>query len=84
MSREESLSADRQILDVGCGNGLFFDKLQRFGKVAGIEPDEQLVDPDGPHAGQIHTGFLDPSYHPRQPRHSSRPGTCYVPEDAWS
>ncbi|MFP6752897.1 MAG: hypothetical protein VB855_14545, partial [Pirellulaceae bacterium] len=67
MSREESLSADRQILDVGCGNGLFFDKLQRFGKVAGIEPDEQLVDPDGPHAGQIHTGFLDASYHSPQP-----------------
>ncbi len=67
MFREESLSADRQILDVGCGNGLFFDKLQRFGKVAGIEPDEQLVDPDGPHAGQIHTGFLDASYHSPQP-----------------
>jgi len=67
MSREESLPGDRQILDVGCGNGLFFDKLQRFGNVAGIEPDEQLVDPDGPHAGQIHTGFLDASYHPPQP-----------------
>ena len=43
ISREESLAADRQILDVGCGNGLFFDKLQRFGKVAGIEPDEILM-----------------------------------------
>ncbi len=63
----EGETPDRQILDVGCGNGLFFDKLQRFGNVAGIEPDEQLVDPEGPHAGQIHSGFLDASYHPPKP-----------------
>jgi len=33
----------RRILDVGCGDGLFFDRLQRFGQVEGIEPDASLV-----------------------------------------
>ena len=28
-----------RILDVGCGAGLFFDALQRFGEVEGIESD---------------------------------------------
>jgi SAM-dependent methyltransferase len=28
-----------QILDVGCGGGLFFDRLADFGDVEGIEPD---------------------------------------------
>ncbi len=63
----EGKTPDRQILDVGCGNGLFFEKLAHFGDVSGIEPDEQLVDPEGPHAGQIHSGFLDASYHPPKP-----------------
>ena len=33
----------RRILDVGCGDGLFFDRLQKFGQVEGIEPDASLV-----------------------------------------
>ncbi len=32
-----------QILDVGCGNGLFFPALRRFGAVEGIEPEGRLV-----------------------------------------
>ena len=32
-----------RILDVGCGDGLFFESLSRFGEVEGIEPDATLV-----------------------------------------
>ncbi len=33
----------RRILDVGCGDGLFFDALGRFGEVDGLEPDDSLL-----------------------------------------
>ena len=33
----------RRILDVGCGDGLFFEQLSRFGEVDGLEPDAALV-----------------------------------------
>jgi SAM-dependent methyltransferase len=33
----------RRILDVGCGDGLFFERLERFGEVEGLEPDARLV-----------------------------------------
>lgn len=33
----------RRILDVGCGDGLFFASLARFGDVYGVEPDASLV-----------------------------------------
>lgn len=32
-----------RILDVGCGDGLFFDRLRRFGHVEGLEPDRGLI-----------------------------------------
>lgn len=31
------------LLDIGCGDGLFFDALARFGEVEGIEPDATLL-----------------------------------------
>jgi 2-polyprenyl-3-methyl-5-hydroxy-6-metoxy-1,4-benzoquinol methylase len=31
-----------RILDVGCGSGLFFDRLQEFGEVRGVEADLSL------------------------------------------
>lgn len=33
----------RRILDVGCGDGLFFEQLEKFGRVEGLEPDPALV-----------------------------------------
>lgn len=33
----------QRILDVGCGDGLFFEELERFGHVEGLEPDATLV-----------------------------------------
>lgn len=49
------------ILDVGCGDALFFDRLDRFGDVHGIEPDESLLS-DGPWRSRIHLGTLDAQY----------------------
>ena len=53
----------QSILDVGCGDALFFDRLGRFGSVWGVEPDGQMVDPNGKHRDRIHVGSLD-SFHP--------------------
>ena len=51
--------------DFGCGDGLFFEVLQRFGqeRPRGFEPDQSLLDPAGPWFDRIATGSLvdDPS-----------------------
>jgi SAM-dependent methyltransferase len=53
-----------RILDVGCGDGLLFDRLQAFGRVEGVEPDQALLDPAGPHRGAIHVGPFDDRFRP--------------------
>ncbi len=51
----------RRILDVGCGDGLFFEKLGRFGEVEGLEPDASLVlDPRW--RSKIRVGSLGPGF----------------------
>lgn len=52
------------ILDVGCGNGLFFDDLAAFGQVWGIEPDAGLVAADGPYRARIAVRGFDSSFLP--------------------
>ena len=47
------------ILDIGCGAGLFFDALARFGCVEGIESDHTAVQQSGRWRGRIHNGQLD-------------------------
>ena len=54
----------RTILDVGCGNGLFFDRLSEFGEVEGVEPSAELVDPHSPHAARIYVGPFDATFQP--------------------
>src|SRR4029079_6109803 len=54
-----------RILDVGCGDGLFFDALQRFGDVTGIEADETTLGERNPWADRIVVGELDESFVPR-------------------
>lgn len=54
------------ILDIGCGDGLFFDQLRRFGEVAGLEADEQIVDPVGQWRDRIHVGRFDDTFQPQQ------------------
>ncbi len=49
----------KRILDVGCGDGLFFDRLLRFGDVEGVESDEALVSQSGPHRSRIHIGRFE-------------------------
>jgi SAM-dependent methyltransferase len=56
------------ILDVGCGDALFFERLARFGHVEGVEPDASLLTPDGPYRDHIHVGPFDASF---------RPSRCY-------
>ena len=48
------------ILDVGCGDGLFWPYLDTLGEVEGIEPDASLVAADSPFRQRIELcGFLD-------------------------
>jgi SAM-dependent methyltransferase len=54
------------ILDVGCGDGLFFDSLARFGEVWGVESDESLVPADSRHRARIHLGSFDSTFEPRR------------------
>jgi SAM-dependent methyltransferase len=42
------------ILDIGCGDGLFFGRLKEFGEVEGIEPSPELVSPDNADRYRIH------------------------------
>ena len=58
------MPATREILDVGCGDGLFFPALSQFGNVTGVESDAEIVDPVGEFSAQIHLGRFDDSYQP--------------------
>lgn len=53
-----------RILDVGCGDGLFFPTLQLFGDPYGIEPATETLTPRGPWRNRIHAGPLDASFQP--------------------
>ncbi len=63
---QEGSDDSRQILDVGCGDGLFFPELEGYGNVCGIEADDRIVDPDGPYFERIHLGLFDHSYQTNQ------------------
>jgi 2-polyprenyl-3-methyl-5-hydroxy-6-metoxy-1,4-benzoquinol methylase len=51
-------SSGLRILDVGCGDGLFFGKLAEFGDVDGVEPSEGLLNPQGPFRERIQSFVL--------------------------
>lgn len=53
-----------QILDIGCGDGLFFDVLRRFGLPEGVEPDEHIVTATGRRKGTIYVRPFEPSFDP--------------------
>jgi 2-polyprenyl-3-methyl-5-hydroxy-6-metoxy-1,4-benzoquinol methylase len=55
----------RNALDVGCGDGLFFDELAKLPGmqlVEGVEPSSALVSEDGPHRAYIHVRPFDTSF----------------------
>lgn len=52
----------RTILDVGCGDGLFFDRLRPFGDPWGVEVDASLVPADSPYRPRIHIGGFDETF----------------------
>lgn len=54
----------KRILDVGCGDGLLFDRLAQFGEVEGVEPAADLVDNAGPHRARIHIAPFDANFRP--------------------
>lgn len=64
MVRRYRKGGRRPILDVGCGDGLLFDRLAEFGDVWGVESDASLVSPDNPHRDRIHVGPFDASFQP--------------------
>ena len=58
-----ALPRPARILDVGCGDGFFFPRLERFGAVRGIEVDQTLLPSGSPHRPHIFTQPLgDPTY----------------------
>lgn len=65
LERHRPAGGWKAVLDVGCGDGLFFDALARLDGVTlveGIEPADALVSPNGPHRAQIHVAPFDASF----------------------
>jgi len=50
------------ILDIGCGDGLFFASLAQFGDPEGIEIDKSIVSHELTESGRIYIGSLDESF----------------------
>ena len=64
LRRLPSASGRHKILDIGCGDGLFFDRLAEFGDVEGVEPSAELVSAGNPHRGRIYVCPFDQSFRP--------------------
>jgi SAM-dependent methyltransferase len=54
----------KRILDVGCGDALFFDRLTEFGEVEGVEPCSELINPKNPHQNRIYVCPFDRNFRP--------------------
>jgi SAM-dependent methyltransferase len=54
----------KSILDIGCGDGLYFDHLTTLGEVAGVEPSPDLVSPNNPYRDRIYIGPFDENFQP--------------------
>ena len=56
----------KTILDVGCGDALFFRQLQQFGEVEGVEPVAAVIDPESEFRQRIHVGSFDQNFQPKK------------------
>jgi SAM-dependent methyltransferase len=52
------------ILDIGCGDGLYFDHLMRLGQVEGVEPSAALVSTENPYRDRIHVCPFNQNFQP--------------------
>jgi len=50
------------ILDVGCGEGLCFDRLSKFGEVEGVETNPSLATKDNRWKHRIHLSAFDATF----------------------
>ena len=57
---------ENKILDVGCGDGLFFDQLERFGSVTGVEADPTTMVSNSRWHGRIHCQPFDDKFQPNK------------------
>jgi SAM-dependent methyltransferase len=63
--RRLRLSNEREsILDIGCGDGLFFPRLREFGEVEGVEPFSELLNPANPDRNHIYSCPFDHNFQP--------------------
>jgi 2-polyprenyl-3-methyl-5-hydroxy-6-metoxy-1,4-benzoquinol methylase len=54
----------KRILDIGCGDGLFFPQLSQFGEVEGVEPSADLVSAANPYRDRIQICPFDENFRP--------------------
>jgi 2-polyprenyl-3-methyl-5-hydroxy-6-metoxy-1,4-benzoquinol methylase len=67
LRRHRPAAGWRTVLDVGCGDGLFFDTLAALDGVTlveGVEPASALVSPGGAHRRRIHVEPFDARFQP--------------------
>lgn len=64
LGRLDLRPGQESILDIGCGDGLFFDRLSGYGHVEGVEADASLVSSNGPWRDRIYIGPFDERFQP--------------------
>ena len=65
--RENKLGCRGNALDVGCGDGLFLDRLSELGcQPFGLEVDARLVSAETHKKHKIHIGYLDSNFQPEE------------------
>ena len=60
--RVYSENSTKEILDIGCGDGLFFPELEEFGRPWGVEPDANLLSSSNPYVDRIKVEGFGPDY----------------------
>jgi SAM-dependent methyltransferase len=64
LRRRQPPAGWKTILDIGCGDALFFPELSRIGDVEGVEPVGEVIGRDNPYRERIHVGPFDETFQP--------------------